>query len=92
MANGEWELLTSIVSANNQRDYETLYSVLADDNVVFSDKPRCVQAAIYAIELVPEQVKQHRQILLNFVNKIDGVKTDIRTGIRLEILKGLLAA
>lgn len=92
MANGEWELLTAIVTANNQRDYAALYRILADDNVVFSDKPRCVQAAVSAIELVPEQVKHHREILLNFVNKIDGVQTDMRTEIRLEILKGLLAA
>lgn len=90
MANGEWELLTSIVTASNQRDYAALYGILANENLDFSDKPNCVHAAITAIDLVPENVSRHKEVLLKFVSKIDGIQTDMRTGMRLEILKGLL--
>lgn len=92
MANNEWALLTSLVTASNQQDDTTLYGILADDNVDFSDKPNCLHAAIFAIELEPENVLRHKKALLNFVKKIDGIPTDMKTGIRLEILKDLLAA
>jgi hypothetical protein len=92
MVDCEWELLTLIVTANNQRDHAALYGILAADNLNFSDKPQCVHAAISAIALEPENVNRHKECLLNFVKKIDGVQTDIKTGLRLEILKQLLAA
>lgn len=90
MANGEWELLTSIVTANNKRDHATLYRILADDGVDFSDKPRCVHAAMNAIELLPEHVIRHKDVLSAFVKRVDAVQVDYVTAFRLEILKDLL--
>ncbi|EKP0311601.1 hypothetical protein JE959_001627 [Aeromonas veronii] len=91
MANGEWELLTEIVKANNNRDYAAIYRILADDSLDFSDKPRCVHAAMNAIELLPENVSRHKDVLSAFVKRIDAVQVDYVTAFRFELLKDLLA-
>ena len=90
MSNAEWDLLTKIVTANNQQDHESLYKILADENNDFTDKPRCVQAAVSAIRLVEEHVNPNKDVLQQFVEKVGSVEMDMRTGIRFEVLKEML--
>ncbi len=86
----EWDILTAIVTAGNQRDQNALCKILVDTSIDFSNKPRCVHAAISSIELTRESVSDHKESLLVFVDRIIDTKMDLRTGFRMEVLRGLL--
>jgi hypothetical protein len=86
----EWGLLTAVVTASNQQNFEALYVILSAPENDFSDKPRCVMAAMMGIELIAEHVKQHRDALISFASHIANVDMSLQTSIRYEILKELL--
>lgn len=89
--NTEWSLLVSIAHANNSRDLVSLYAILNDEDNDFSDKPRCVSAAIFSIELTSENVENNRDALIGFVEKVGGVEVGMVEQFRLDVLKGMLA-
>lgn len=88
--NAEWELLTDIVTAANRNDQESLCALMASPDTDFSDKPRCVQAAIAGFNITPDNVREHSTALKSFFTKTEKMDMDLRTGFRLSMIHQLL--
>lgn len=88
--NSEWALLKRIANANNTNNDVVLYSILNDKNIDFSDKPRCVGAALLAIKLTRENVAKYRDELIYFEKKVDPNLLEFTSGLRFLVLQEML--
>lgn len=88
--NAEWTLLNAIVNAGNSQNMSSLLLVLNDPQHDFSDKPRCIMAAISAIHITPQTAQAHEKDLLTFLDKIKEAHLSLRCAFRRELLQALL--
>lgn len=88
--NAEWALLNAIVNAGNSHNMSNLFLVLNDPQHNFSDKPRCIMAAISAIHITPQTVQAHEKDLRTFLDKIKAANLSLRCAFRRDLLQALL--
>ena len=85
----DWDLVVALSSANNKGEKAEVYRIIGDTD--FSEYPIASSAAINCINLIREEVDQHRDALLNFTNTVKVANlTDIRDLFRFKLLKDLL--